>query len=76
MIDLMRRLLDLRETLQSLDEIAGNYGLSRQMFPQIGQMQQLEREAFKVVEEWEKPDPPCSHEAPIAGIDPRTDAQG
>jgi len=57
MIDLMRELLNLREKLLAISDLAAGYGLHDEELPQIKQMQALERSCFATVTELEKPDP-------------------
>lgn len=55
MIDLLRKLLDLRESLAAIAETAEGYGCAESL-PEIADMRKLERQAFGKVSEWEKPD--------------------
>lgn len=54
MTDLLRLLLELRDRLHAIGELAGDYGI-RESLPEITQMQELERQAFGKVNEWDKP---------------------
>lgn len=54
MVDLLRKLLDLRTLLAEVSQLAdGCYGLEN--FPEIAKMQELERKVFNKVNDWSKP---------------------
>ena len=55
MTDLLRRLLDLRDTLEKL---RADLEFSQYLdeLPELAEMQKLERAMFKKIDEWEKPD--------------------
>jgi hypothetical protein len=52
--DVLRKLLALRESLTELSGLIGLYGY-RDEAPEIAKMQELERELFAKVNEWDKP---------------------
>lgn len=54
MIDLLRELLEIREKLQAVEDLAKDYGYLDEL-PEIASMQKLERNVFAKVSEWEKP---------------------
>lgn len=51
-VDLLRAFLDLREARQRVQDIADAYGYD---FPELGQIDTLERAAFERANEWDKP---------------------
>ncbi len=55
MIDLLRKLLDLRESLESVSTGVAEYGFTEHL-PELAQMQAMERKIFEKVNEWSKPD--------------------
>jgi hypothetical protein len=54
MSDLLRLLLNLRESLEAIADKAEDYGYGDEL-PEIKEMQKLERAAFEKVNEWSKP---------------------
>ena len=54
MTDLLRLLLQIRDTLWKLHEESKAYGVLESL-PEIKQMMELERQAFVKVNEWDKP---------------------
>lgn len=54
MTNLLRDMLDIRDALLSLEGKFREYGYLEQS-PELKQMQDLERQLFNKVQEWEKP---------------------
>jgi hypothetical protein len=55
-VELLRKILDVRESLQEVKVCADAYGYDEEFLPQIAAMQKLERELFQKAEELDKPD--------------------
>jgi hypothetical protein len=57
MIEMLKRLLELREILCNLGREAETCCGGRQAVPEIEQMAKLERKLFRKINRWTEPDP-------------------
>jgi len=55
MIDVLRKLLELRECLSDIETAIKAYGVDDEQFPEIAKMRNLEHKLFRKVEDWSKP---------------------
>jgi hypothetical protein len=53
-VDLRRRLLDLRESIEAVKTLSDEYGYTDQL-PELEKLGRLERKIFGKVNKWDKP---------------------